>query len=230
MHASRYLLLSLVVPMLGASPSAEPPTLMTERGKLLFSDKLDAAPSKAWKVGKGKWEPVDGALVGTEIPADKHGAVMRHAQRFRDAVIQYSFKLDGAKTTTLSLNTAKAHLNRVIITPAGFRVQKDDMDHTGPDKPAILQAVKLKIAPGEWHTLVVELRGKEMLASLDGEHVAFGANDAIDVEKANLGLTVAGASVAFKDLRVWEAGPNEQWAATKAKLLAGRVKSASNSK
>jgi hypothetical protein len=219
--------LAAVVASLAASPSTEPPTLMAERGKLLFHDPLGAAPGKAWKVAKGTWEPSDGALVGTEVKAEKHGAVMRHAEKLRNAVIQYAFKLDGAKTTTLSLNTAKAHLCRVVITPTVLRVQKDDSDHDGPDKAAVLQNLPVKIAPGEWHTLVVELVGNEMLASLDGKHVAFGANDALDVDKANLGLTVAGASVAFKDLSVWEARPNADWGQTKAKLLAARTKTAS---
>lgn len=230
MHTARFLLPALVVLGLGASPSDEPPTLMTERGKPLFSDPLNTAPGKAWNIGKGKWEAADGALVGSEVKSDMHGAVMRHAQKFRDGIIQYSFKLDGARTTTLSLNTARAHLCRVVITPAGFRVQKDDSDHKGPDKAIVFQAVKTRITPGEWHTIVVELRGSEMLASLDGKHVAFGANDALDVEKFNLGLTVAGESAAFKNLSVWEALPNSGWEKTKAKLLAEQPKTAARNK
>jgi hypothetical protein len=196
----------------------------------LFSDALDATPDKAWKIAKGDWEARDGALVGSERKSDMHGAVMRHAQPFHDAVIQYSFKLDGARATTLSLNTAKGHICRVAITPAGFRLTKDDMDHAGPDKAVVLQAVATPITPGDWHTIVVELRGKEMLARLDGKLVALGSHDALVAEKANLGLTVGGASVAFKDLRVWEALPNSGWEETKAKLLTSRPKPASASK
>ena len=182
---------------------------MTERGKLLLSDNFDKPLGKQWRQGKGKWEVEGGALTGTELKADNHGAVIRHPLPFRNAVIQYSFKLDGARQTTLSINTAKAHLCRVLINAEGFTVRKDDTDKDGPDKAVILEAKKGVIKPGQWHTIVIEIHGKEMLASLDGKEIAFGAHDMLDTEKANLGLTVVGASVSFKDLRVWEANSNK---------------------
>ena len=72
------------------------------------------------------------------------------------------------------------------------------------------------IKSGEWHTVVVEIRGSELLARLDGDKVAFGSDPAIDMEKTNYGLTVAGETVSFKNFRVWEATPNSSWEATKA--------------
>ena len=201
-----------------ADPLAPPKTLMAEPGKLLFRDDLGTAPGKAWRVGKGKWEPADGALRGSEVKADMHGAVMRHALPFRSAVIQYSFKLDGARQTTLSINATKGHLCRVLINKDGFTVRKDDADHAGPDAAVVLETKKTAITPGTWHTLVVELHGKEMVATLDGQHTAFGSHAALDKDKANFGLTVAGESASFKDLRVWEATPKADWEATRAKL------------
>ena len=47
---------------------------------------------------------------------------------------------------------------------------------------------------------------------------AFGSHNGIDVKKTNFGLTVGGGSVSFKDLRVWEALPNQAWEATRARL------------
>jgi hypothetical protein len=201
-----------------ADPSSEVPTVMTVRGKLLVHDAFDRPLSNDWKTAKGKWEAVDGAIRGEELSADKHGAVTRHALPVRNAVIQYSFKLDGAKSTTLSINDAKGHVCRVVVTPQALAARKDDHDHDGPDKAAVLQTRKIAIAGGRWHTLLVEMQGAEMLARLDGETVVFGGNPGIDVDKSNFGLTVAGASVSFKDLRVWDAQPNPAWAANRAKL------------
>ena len=70
--------------------------------------------------------------------------------------------------------------------------------------------------------MTVELLGKEMLACLDGKHIAFGANDAIDVPKGNLGFTVPGESASFRNLRIWEAQPNSGWETTRARLLQER--------
>ena len=115
---------SLGLPARAADDSAEPKTLLAERGKLLFSDDLNAAPSPEWHVAKGKWEVVDGAWHGEELPSDMHPAVIRHQLKFQDAIFQYSFKLDGAKQTTLSINDEKEHLCRVLIRPNGFTVQE----------------------------------------------------------------------------------------------------------
>lgn len=204
----------------GAEPAELPQTRLTERGKLLVSDDLKQRLGAGWRIGKGKWEVVAGAMQAAEVPADKHGAVARYALTFDDAIIQYSFKLDGAKGTTLSINTAKAHLCRVLIAPSGVTVRKDDMDKSGPDKAVVLQQLKRPIEPGVWHTLVVEIRGQEMLAAIDDKHLAFGQHEAIAAMKGNFGLTVAGQSVSFKDLRVWEALPNKNWEATRAELQA----------
>ena len=37
--------------------------------------------------------------------------------------------LDGAKAISLSINDAKEHVARVLITPTTLRVQRDDHDH-----------------------------------------------------------------------------------------------------
>jgi hypothetical protein len=227
---SRSRLLALAFPLAAvaivraADPPPAPATLMAAPGKLLVSDDL-AALAKPWAAGKGKWTPADGGgLRGAEVAADKHGAVMRRPVPFKDAVIQYSFRLDGAKQTSLSINMAKGHLCRVLVNKDGLTVRKDDADHEGPDKAATLDTKKLTVEPGTWHTLVVELVGKEMVATLDGKHTAFGGHDALAADKANVGLTVAGESAAFKDFRVWDATPKTDWDATRAKLSAARPK------
>jgi hypothetical protein len=201
-----------------------PQTQMVSTGKLLLSDDLSAALGKGWKASKGKWEVVDGAIRGAELKADMHGAVARHDVTMKDAVIEYSFKLDGTKQTTLSLNGAKGHVSRVLVRPTGITVQKDDQDgKNGPDKAVPLDTVEVPVKAGEWHTLVVELRGPDILATLDGKHTAYGSHAAIDVEKTNLGLTVAGESASFRGLRVWDsAGVRKDWDTTKSKLLANK--------
>jgi len=111
----------------------------------------------------------------------------------------------------------------VTINDKGFTVQKDSHDHNMTDKSAVLDRNTNPIKTGEWHPLVIEIQGKEMLARRDSDATAYGSHEAIDVKKANFGLTVAGESVSFKNLRVWEASPGKDWDANKAKLLASRA-------
>lgn len=228
----RLMLLAVFAVAVALSTAAEPTaatppqTVMLTTGKALLDDPLNAALGKDWKVGKGKWEPVDGAIRGAELKDDMHGAVARRDLAVKDAVIAFSFKLDGAKQISLSLNGAKGHISRVRITPKSVVVQKDDQDgKNGPDTAAVLDTATVDIKTGEWHTLVVELRGPDILATLDGKHTAFGTHEAIAKEKANFGLTVAGETASFKGLKVYEAtGPAKDWDATREKLLAGRKK------
>jgi hypothetical protein len=205
-----------------AESSAPAPTRMVERGKLVVSDDFTAKPANPWKAGKGKWEVVDGALRGAELKADMHGATLRRDVSFTNAVFQYSFKFDGARQTSFSVNGTKGHLCRCVITPTGFSVQKDSTDHGATNKGELLERKAVAIKPGVWHTVVIELNGKEMLASIDGEQVAYGSHDMIEKPKGNVGLTVAGEGMSFKDFRMWEATPKSGWEETKAKLMAGR--------
>lgn len=202
-------------------PALKP--LMTKPGKLMFSDDFSAGLGKKWHAAKGKWEATDGVVQAKELKEDHHGAVARTQLKFHDAIIEYSFKLQGSRMTTFSVNDTKEHLCRVLINPAGFTVQKDDHDHDGPDKAVVFERYPMKIEAGRWHTVLIEIKGPEMLAKI-GDQVAFGGHPALDVDKANFGLTVAGESVQFKDLRVWEAFPNPGWEATKAELAKHRPK------
>jgi hypothetical protein len=206
-----------------ADPAAksEPKTIMVAPGKVLLDDPLNTSLAKEWKIGKGKWELADGA----ELKDDKHVAVIRRNVDMKDAVIAFQFKLDGTKTISLSLNGAKGHICRVRITPKGVSLHKDQDKKIGPESAAVLDAVTTDIKTGEWHTLVTEFRGSDFLATLDGKQTAYGSNEAVGQDKANLGLTVAGETASFKGLKVWEAnGTVKDWEETKKKLLTEKKK------
>ncbi|MCI0464027.1 MAG: hypothetical protein L0Z62_44400 [Gemmataceae bacterium] len=211
----------MVVPF-GARAQQAPDleTVMTRRGKVLVSAAFDRPPGKGWLQKKGTWEIVDKAIRASERADDEHAAVMRYPLSFHNAVIQFSFKLDGANGGSLSINGASGHVCRVLIRPTGISVKKDRDKKTPGDKGAILGSCSVAIKPGVWHTLLVELHGTEMVACLDGKHFAIGKHNAIDVPKTNFGLTVSGQSMSFKNLHVWEAQPNPGWEATRARLLA----------
>jgi hypothetical protein len=218
------LLLALAAsPAIAADPLAPagiPATKMLVPGKSLLSDDFAAPLGKEWKVAKGKWEASDGAVRVAELPADMHGAVARRDVPLKSVVVEYRFKMDGAKLTTLSVNGPKGHVCRVLVRPTGLAVQKDDQDgKKGDDRAVPLASVETPVKAGEWHTLVVEMRGADLLATLDSKHAAYGSHPAIDTARTNLGLTVAGESVSFRRLRVWEAeAVRPDWESTRAGL------------
>jgi len=205
---------TLALLVLGAASAAEPSLgvklYMIDPDKQLINDDFAGGPSKEWRVGKGKWEKIDNATKGTQVAADNHAATLRRPVNFRNGVIQYRFRFDDGKLHTLSLNDSKGHVCRVKFTPTGFTVQKDDHDKDGPDKAEILGKCDTPLKAGEWHQVTVEFTGPEILARI-GAKAAYGKSKAIDVDKTNVGLTVVGDGVSFKDFQAWSGIPVKDW-------------------
>lgn len=178
---------------------------ISTKGELMLEDAL-AKIDKPWTANKGDWAPCDGGVKGVERASDKHAAVIRRPLAFTDAVIEFSFRLDGAKGISFSVNAAKGHLCRLSISPESFQARKDDSDHAGPDKGIPFPAAKGSLADGKWHSALIELVGEQMVCQIDGA-VSRGTAPALATPKANVGFTVSGQGACFKDLKVWKAVP-----------------------
>jgi hypothetical protein len=209
MKTSLALILAASASAVFAADPEMPQTKLAQIDKLVPVNPIEgSALSAKWKAAKGKWEATDGILRGAEIEADKHGAVFRTAQKLKDIVIAYDVKLDGAKTTSLSINGAKDHLARIIVAPTRFVVQRDDQDHEGPDKSIIFLTKPVKLDPGTWHTVVLEMVGDKMVGTLDGKITGEGSDPTFAAkEKMSPGFTVAGESASFRNVRIYTAKP-----------------------
>lgn len=211
-------LLALLAP-LGAAEA--PATLLAQPDMEVVADALTKdAPAADWKVAKGKWERTADGVRVEEIPADKHGAVSRVAQKLQDLVIAFEFRLDGAKSVSLSINATKDHMARVLITPTALRVQKDDNDHDGPDKAVVFLNSAQTFEAGTWHRVVLEMVGDTMVATIDGKLSAFGADALFKTEKVSPGFTCAGQSATFRNFSLWsaKAEPKAGWKEASVKI------------
>jgi len=74
------------------------------------------------------------------------------------------------------------------------------------------------VKPGEWHTLVLEIKGDEAVGTLDGKSMTV-SNPLLASEKHSV-MLVAGTEASFRHFRVWEALPNPDWPENKRKLSA----------
>ncbi len=214
--------------------AAEPPPdarpVLTKPGKLLFSEDFTQVPherdkqnkvKKGWMSGKGKWEIKDGVLIGAEKAEDNHGAMLtKPGLEFHNAAVQVSFRLDGAKGITLDANSFA--LGRIIAASISSTELTLSRSLEGGDKLEVLDKAPLQLETGKWYVLLLEMQGNAVVASIEGKQTVFGAGERIDVDKTSVQLRIRGESVAFKNLRVWEATPADGWEATKAKLLEGR--------
>jgi hypothetical protein len=220
-------------PAWAAESAIEPETQMTTRGKLLLSEDFSkpteisntsafASLKTGWRLRPGKWEFADAALKGTQQEADHHSARASYRLRFQDAVVQFEVQLGSCRRAVfMVINGKSEHISRVNIDKDGFAAQKDDRDHEGPDMPELFGTVKLPIQPGQWKMVLVEFKGDEMVATIDGQSIA-GSHSCIGAEKEFISYAVTGVDrfASFRNLRVWEALPNDNWPANKARLQA----------
>lgn len=177
---------------------------LSDRGKLLFSDDFNGDALQAgWGKGPGLWEVANGALKGSERPEDKHNAVRRHPLQYHDAIFEFAFRFDGAKAAHLSINNKDGHVCRLILTPKGMVLQTDKPAKLDV-KPERLATLDTPISAGEWHKVIVEVRGKRMTAQLDGKQTISGESARVDVDKGDFGFPVSGVSASFDYVRVYE--------------------------
>jgi hypothetical protein len=196
--------------------TAEPAALAVP-GKVIYESKLDTPPGAPWKAAKGKWELVDGVLRGAELVADQHGAVTRLPNKLQDFVLEYEFKFEGARATSLSINAVKDHMARINISPSAITFQRDDNDHQGPDKAVVFARFAVGLKPGVWHKVRLEMVGDTMYGQVD-DWKAWGASELFKTPKTAPGFTVAGESIDFRNLVIREATLNPHWEAMRSSL------------
>ena len=103
---------------------------------------------------------------------------------------------------------------------SGINALAYDGEHADPKtkQRAKLPAVPLN-SPGklnEWRTIVLEIFGDELVATLDGRSITL-KSPLIAASKHSIMLG-AGTEASFRHLRVWEALPNARWEKNRAAL------------
>lgn len=177
---------------------------LAKTGKVLAEDNFDASVlAKAWSPAKGDWQPKDGVLVGKEKKSDQHPAVLLLNKPGRDSVIQFSFKLDGAKGFNLSYNHAKGHLFRIAINDDGLVINKDKDKKDPKSRAIVLGKATGKFEAGQWHTMLVEVKGEKVLVQADNGVKAEGSHHELNVDKTGFRFVTRGESVLLDDVKVW---------------------------
>lgn len=191
-----------------------PKAIMCKPGELLLEENFDNGQyGKQWFRITGKFEVSGGQLKCAELPMDMHHSELSTGSqgpfKTQDFVIQFSFKLDGAKMLAIGLENPKGHVARAIATPAGFEIVKWDGKK---------DFRKMNLETGTWHHALVEVHGSEMVAQVDDLPLLYIEDDGLKVEKPRLVLINYGQFAWFDDIKVWKAAPLESWAATRAKI------------
>jgi hypothetical protein len=188
--------------------------IMCKQDELLLDDNFDSGKyGKEWFRITGQFSVSGGQLKCAELPADNHHSELSTGStgplKARDFVIQFSFKLDGAKMLGIGLENPKGYVARAIATPDGFEIMKWDGKK---------DSRKIKLDTGTWHRALVEVHGSEMVAQVDDQPPLYFEDDGLKVEKPRLVLINYGQFAWFDDVKVWRAEPADDWPTKRAKL------------
>jgi len=203
----------LAITARGEEPAKLSPPLYGVEGKcLLQADFASAKLDDDWKNVKGKWEVKDGALSGVQVPEQNHAAVLRHELPLHDFIAQFTFKFDGGKAIKLVLNKNTVHIATVSVWLNQLTIDKQPEKDSGK-KLRRIDAQNVKLSPDEWHTVVVEVIGSTIVATVDSSLVVFGTDDGLDIDKSDFDFAANG-STAIKSVKFCKAsGPADNEAA-----------------
>ena len=197
----------------------EPKTWMCKKGELLWEERFEGSElPKDWNKGKGNWVVENGTLKGAELPADAHHAYSSRKVTDANSIIQFSFKLDGAKWMG-GFFDGKEHVSALSLNPDSFAIKK--MSGIGPtSKSTEIDTTRTKLNDGAWHTVVWEVYGDEMVATIDDKEMVLAKAEGLSSDRSHLELNTGGGQWAlFKDVKVWKAELDDKWPQKRATIL-----------
>ena len=160
----------------------------------------------------GKWEVVDGTILGTSPRSEpRHGLLMTD-KRFKNFTVRAKFKVtSGDSGFYFRVEKTNTH-----VSVRGFQAEVDNSREVGglyetsmrawvskPDPKLIARTVK----PGEWTDLLVTAVGDDITVSLNGVEVTELLGDKKCLKEGHIALQLHGGQdmkVQFKDLAIME--------------------------
>ena len=194
----------LVLLAVGAQEAkSEPKTRKCTRGALVWHEKFegDAFP-KEWHQGKGTWVVEKGTLKGAELLEDKHQAYASRKVSAPDAVLQFDFKLDGARLVGAFFNGKEK--------AAALSMSADSVKLFRIPSWTLVGSADAKLDDKGWHTVVWEVVGDEMVATVDGQASATAKVEGLPRDREYFELNTRGGQWgAFRDVKAWKAEPKK---------------------
>ena len=203
----------LLVPLAGLRAADLEPTL-GKKGALLLDEKFDGDTlPKGWHAKAGGLRVAGGALHASQKREAGSLGLFNCELPMQDAAIQIDFKFDGARGINVSVNPSPGelskhgHLFSVMITPAMWNITEHNDKSDRASRSKALASAPAKFAQGQWHTLLVEFKGGEVVARVEGREPLRASSRDFSVKKPGIEFRVSGrdgGEVSFDNLRVWE--------------------------
>ena len=154
----------------------------------------------------GRWEIANGEFRGIETPEANHPATASFGMMLQDVVIQCEVRLndvpdEGRKYRSLFVKAtdAKDYVISLSLGQGGLFLTPYDATQINPatkqrEKGTTVKLLK-PIKLNEWHTVVLEIQGDEVVGTLDGQSITL-SNPLIGTSKHSIMLG-AGTEASF---------------------------------
>ena len=198
------LFLCLALSALGA----EAP-LLVKPGAVISAPDLKQPLGPEWSVAKGRWEPADGVLKGSELPDEHHAAVLHLKTGPAPLVFECEFRMNTAKVFYIGCD-GNGHVGRLIVVPKKVRLAQDSPDNprdaNGKGTSVTLSEAALDLKPDDWQKVRVEFTGDRLAALLNGAKLE-AQHPYLATPKVRWWLAVGGGSAEIRNVRVTEGTP-----------------------
>jgi hypothetical protein len=202
---------------LGIAPleAAELEPTLGKKGRLLLEETFDGSSLPAGWTGKtGGLRVADGTLHASQNrERDGRLGLFSRELPMQDAVIQVDFKFNGAQGLNVSCNPSPGelqkhgHLFSVMITRAMWNITEHNDKSDRNSRSKALASAPARFEAGRWYTLLLECKGGDVVARVEGQEPLRAASSDFRVKKPGIEFRVAGrddGEVCFDNLRVWE--------------------------
>jgi len=199
-----------------SSVEAKEPVMLL-KGKLLAEANFDSAKqSVSWET-LGEVKFAGGALHWASrngVQKTGVGAAFLKADgvSLGDHILQYTFTYHGDFfRNQIVYNDPLGHAIVIELRPDGHHIRK------WPDHDQLLRFEEFPDAtgscmePGRSYTVMIEMRGEEMLIRADEENFLFGKNHRAARDKHKLVVNFEGGHGSLDSVKLWQASPNPIW-------------------
>ena len=177
--------------------------LLTESRNLYFGEHFSKGQvSERWFFQK-EWEVVNGTLHRNQIKG-KNKRLFYKDPFFKNALIRFEFKFDGAQDIRLVTGSNGSYNTVVHIQKDHFFIHTA-LDKRGPWFPMRHGECAYSFETGKWYVMTVEFYEDQVIAHLDHEHLAYGKHQMINQERTYLALQVDQAGACFDNIQVFGA-------------------------
>jgi hypothetical protein len=214
MNLSRLVVATVAVTLLaGGTLRAGPEPALGRKGKLLLEETFEeGALPKGWNRNTGVLSVGGGVLHARQLAGDNHIGAFRKTLPLQDCAIQLDFKFSGATAFQVGFDPApgelkkKGHLFSLAITPAGWTIT-EHVDKSDPKSKNVVHGkAATKFAQGQWFTLLLEVKGNDVVARVDGREALRASAKDFHVKKPGLVFRVGGKDgqeVLVDNVKVW---------------------------